>query len=131
MTVLVLMLILLGCSGKPSDVEIESLFVENLLKDGGEQLFQIDNFEKTNGFEKDSKNYIADVKYDLVFVKSLSEISERLVLESKHNILNSLGAGIGLLSLKVQYGNFKAGHRITKEEKVTFIKTEKGWRISQ
>jgi hypothetical protein len=33
--------------------------------------------------------------------------------------------------LTAQYGNFKAGDRITQEDKLVLIKTEKGWRLKQ
>jgi len=124
-------LLLTGCSGKPSNDEIEEQVVGNLLSDGGEEIFQIENFKKINGFEKDSKTYIADVKYDLVFRKGIKELAKHLKQESKGSPLGAFGAGFGIMALQMQYGNFKAGHRVTKEEKVTFIKTENGWRISE
>ncbi len=126
-----LFLILSGCSGKPGDNEIEKQIVENLLRDGGDEIFQVENFKKTNGFEKDSKTYIADVKYDLVFKKGIKELAQQLKKESQGTLFGAMGAGLGVMALQMQFGNFKAGHRVLKEEKVTFIKTENGWRISE
>ncbi|MDF1762998.1 MAG: lipoprotein [Oleibacter sp.] len=122
--------ILSGCSGKPSDGEIEKQITGNLLSDGGDEIFIVENFKKTNGFEKDSKTYIADVKYELVFKKGLQELAQLLEKESQSSPFGAMGASLGMMALQMQYGNFKAGHRVEKEEKVTFIKTENGWRIN-
>lgn len=126
-----LIIILSGCSGKPSENDIEKQIVVNLLSNGGEEIFQVENFEKTNGFEKDSKTYIADVKYDLVFKKGIQELAQQLKTESQGSPFGAVGAGLGIMALQMQFGNFEAGHRIAKEEKVIFIKTENGWHISE
>lgn len=124
------LLLLAGCSGKPGSSEIEQQIVESLLKDGVEEIFKVENFEKINGFEKDHNIYIADIKYDLVFKKGIKELSHQLKQESSENPLAAFG-GIGfIMALQMQYGNFEAGNRVTKEEKVELIKTENGWRIS-
>lgn len=93
-------------------------------------MYLIENFEKTNGFEKDSKTYIADVKYVIVFKKGVAELSEDLKRKSQGSAFGEMGTAFGVLALQMQYGNFKAGHRVEKEDKIVFIKTENGWRIS-
>lgn len=127
--ILSLVCILAGCSGRPSDSEIETQITGKFLSNGGEEIFAVENFKKTNGFEKDSKTYIADVRYELVFKKSLQELAQTLKNESQQSPFEAMGAGLGVMALKLQYGDFKAGHRVEKEEKVTFIKTENGWRV--
>ena len=128
---LLMLFILAGCSGKPSNRQIENEVVKNVLSDGGNELFQVENFVKTNGFEKSEHTYIADVKYDLVFKKSLEEVAQQLKNESQGSPFGALGSGLGILALNMQFGNFEAGQRVNKEEKVTFIKTENGWRIEE
>jgi len=131
MYLIIALLILSGCSGKPSNRDIETQIKANLLEDGGEALFQIENFEKTNGFEKSKNIYIADVKYELVFKKGLDELTDDIKQTSENSVLEAMGAGLGVMALSMKYGNFKAGHRVPIEDKVTFIKTEKGWLLEQ
>ncbi|MFD0949909.1 hypothetical protein ACFQ0F_05825 [Paraperlucidibaca wandonensis] len=127
----VLIFALIGCSDKPSDNEIEEQIVGNLLSNGGDEIFRIENFEKTNGFEKDSKTYIADVKYELVFKKSLHEVAQQLKQESQESPFGRMGAELGVMALKMQFGSFEAGHKVSKEEKISFNKTENGWQVAE
>lgn len=122
-------LCLVGCGNKPSDSEIKNQIVGNIMSDGGDDLFKVENFKKTNGFERDEKTYIADVEYDLVFKKGLREIAQQIKRESQGSLFGDMGAGVAVMALKMEHGDFEAGHRVGKAEKVTFIKTENGWRI--
>lgn len=126
----ILSLLLAGCSGKPSDSEIESAIVGKFLADGGDQILQVENYQKINGFEKDSKTYIADVRYDLIFKKSIKELAQQLKQETNGSPREALEAGLTIKLFQMQYGDFEAGHRLTQERKVTLIKTENGWRIN-
>lgn len=116
---LALMFIFVGCldSGKPSDSEIKTQALTQIATKDSEKIFSIENFKKTNGFEKDEKTYIADIQYDVVFKKSLREI------EKEFGIFASTAIG-------VKFGNFKTGHRATNKQKATLIKKESGWVIS-
>lgn len=125
------LLILAGCSGKPSSNEMAQQIEASLQGNGGADLFKIENFQKLNGFEKDNNTYIADVRYDLVFKKGIKEIAQQLQQDAKTSPLGTFAAGFGVLALQMQYGEFKAGHRVPKEDKVTFIHTENGWRIDE
>lgn len=124
-------LCLVGCGNKPSDSEIKNQVVGNIMSDGGDDLFKVENFKKTNGFERDEKTYIADVEYDLVFKKGLREIAQQIRQESRGSLFGDMGAGMATMALKMEYGDFEAGHRVGKTDKVVFIKTEKGWRIDE
>jgi len=126
-----LFLILSGCSGKPSDNDIEKQIVGYLLSDGGNEIVQVENFEKINGFKKGLKTYVADIKYDLVFKKGIKELTQQLKNESQGTPLGAMEARLAIEMLQMQFGSFEAGHRILKDEKVTFIKTENGWQISE
>lgn len=127
--VLAFFIILTGCSGRPSDSDIETQTLEMLLSDGGDELFQVENFKKINGFEQDSKTYIADIEYDLTFKKSLEEIEQQFRREPQSSVFAGMGIGVSLWFLRLQYGNFEAGYRTTQAREVTFLKTENGWRI--
>lgn len=121
--------ILSGCSGKPSDGEIERQIIGKLQGNGGVQILTVENFKKTNGFEKDSKTYIADVRYEIVFKKGFPEVAQLLKQELQGSPFGAMGESLGMMALQMQYGDFKAGDRFVKEEKVTFINTENGWRV--
>jgi hypothetical protein len=45
--------------------------------------------------------------------------------------LSTVVSGVNLVEFRAQYGAFKAGDRFTKQDRVTLIKSEKGWRLSQ
>lgn len=131
LVVAVLLAVLSACTGKPGSGEIEALVLHNYYKNGGEELYGIENFEKTNGFEKSKNTYIADVKYILVFKKGIRDMAKQLKQESKHDMVGALDAGLGVVALRLKYGDFKAGFRVHKQEKLTLINTEKGWRLDQ
>lgn len=124
------LLLLAGCSGKPSNGEIENQVVADLL-DGMEDVYQIENFEKLNGFEQSRNTYVAEVRYDIVFKKSLREVAQDFKEAFGGSDIGNAISGLGLMGLNIKYGNFQAGHRVTKEEKILFINTENGWQISR
>ena len=123
--------LLAACSGKPSVSEMEAQLRSSLQDDGIEEIFTFSNFEKLNGYQQSDRVYIADLRYTLTFNKGLEEIAEEVKANSKDEPLAAFGAGIGLVALQLQYGNFKAGDDIVQEDKITYIKTEQGWRIQE
>jgi hypothetical protein len=38
--------------------------------------------------------------------------------------------GLGLLAVKAEYGEFKAGDSFKKSDRLTFIQTENGWQLA-
>lgn len=134
MRILLLLLVsasLSACSNKPSDAEIKEQMLGHILNVDSQNVFSVENFKKTNGFEESKNTYIADVKYDLVFKISLKEMSQAVKEDQNTAPFNALAGGLAVMALKMQYGDVKAGDKINKEEKVTFIKTENGWRIKE
>ncbi|KAB2935563.1 MAG: hypothetical protein F9K25_03420 [Candidatus Contendobacter sp.] len=117
----IFILLLAACANRPSDGNIERQVNERLLREGG-SLYIVENFRKTNGFEPGQNVYVAEVEYDLVFQKSLADLALNL-RDSKDPLL----AGLDLVELGIKYGQFQAGERRHRTEKVTFHKTEQGW----
>jgi hypothetical protein len=109
-----------GCSGKPSEGTIKKLFIADIEKSGMDKILEINTFSKTNGFEQDKNTYIADVGYDIVFKVGARDLDKVLGQDAL-----MLSAGLALT-----YGDFKAGDTQHREQKITLIKTENGWRIS-
>jgi len=124
-----LVMVLTACSNKPSNEELRSQVTAYLLKHNRDKLFSVENFEKLNGFQNDENTYTAEVKYDLVFKIDLEEASQFIGEDSNRTILDKGIAALSILSLTAQYGHFKAGDRVTQDDKVVLIKTENGWRL--
>ena len=116
-------LLLAGCSNKPSDSDISAQISQVLLANGADEFFTVDEVQKTNGFEKNKDTYIADIQYTLTFKVNADEAKAKLKQSG------SLQDMMQMMMYQMQYGDFKAGAHITKEEKVTFIHTENGWQI--
>lgn len=123
LTIILLAIALTACSGKPSDGDIKAQYIENAMKGKDPSLSGIENFEKVNGFQKDERTYIADVKFDVIFKKSFDEVAK----ETKRDF----GGMLKLTALEETMGRFKAGHKISYEDKLTFTKTEKGWILNR
>lgn len=117
----IFILLLAACANRPGDSEIQRQVTERLLSEGG-SLYIVENFIKTNGFEPSQNVYVAEVEYDLVFQKSLADMALNL-----RNSNDPLLAGLDVVALGVKYGQFQAGERRHRAEKVTFHKTERGW----
>jgi hypothetical protein len=124
---ILLIFVLAGCSDIPDESEIQRQLLEQKLDNGVDTIFGIESFEKTNGYEKSPTIYIADVQYEIVFRKGLNELKKELVVGNSP--LESMQAELFFASLAMQYGNFEAGYRVQRTEKITFLKTENGWMI--
>ena len=128
----VLLSILLGaCSGLPEDKEIETLVGNNLLTDGLGDLFVLENFSKANGFRESDNVYIVDVEYDLVFQKSFVDVVREIRSDPTGPQYGMFGSKLILTAIQSNFGQFEAGDRIHKMDKITLHKTEKGWQIAQ
>ncbi|MEW6765106.1 MAG: hypothetical protein AB1344_04890 [Pseudomonadota bacterium] len=122
--------LLTACSGKPSVDELEKLVSIELNATGGDAIYTIENFTKVNGYEKDDRHYVAEVSYDLVFRKSLQDVAVEAE-RAPGGPLDKMTKGMGLVTLGLLYGDFKAGDRLPQKKALTLIKTENGWRIDK
>jgi hypothetical protein len=120
-------LAIVACSAKPSDRQIEQLVSETILSDGGNETYELSNFEKTNGLAKNERLYIADIRYQLTFKKGFVELSDQVINEPGDSPFETVGAGFKLMTMRMQFGDFKAGDSIIKEDRVQLAKTEQGW----
>jgi len=124
---LLTLLVLTGCSSKPSDEAIREQVTARLQQPYGGTIFEVVNFSKVNGIPRDDNNYIAEVEYDLRFKVGLDGATDALQQVSN----NIFAAGMKAAALGVTYGDFKAGDTLHKKERVHFIRSEKGWLIDQ
>lgn len=124
---LFVLILLTGCSSKPTDQAIQEQVTSRLQQEYGSAIFEVVNFTKVNGIPRDSNTYIAEVEYDLRFKVSLQGATAALQKEGD----NIFSAGLKAAALGVSYGDFKAGDTMHKSERVRFVRAEKGWLIDE
>lgn len=129
--IIVLLAFFVGaCSGVPDDREVERLVRENLLSDGLGDLFALENFRKTNGFQESDNVYIVDVEYELVFRKSFVDVVREIRADPTGPQYGLFGSKLILTAIESNFGQFETGDRISKQEKIRLHRTEKGWRLA-
>jgi hypothetical protein len=125
-----LAVLLSACSGLPEDKAIETMLRDSILSDGLGDLFVLENFTKTNGFRESDNVYIVDIEYDLVFQKSFNEVMREIRSDPTGPQYGMFGSKLVRAAIQSNFGQFDAGDRIHKEDKVTLHKTEKGWQLA-
>ena len=135
---------LTACARTPSEGEIRRLVLAEAIDQDLAQFVEISEFRKTNGYEPGSNSYVADIQYKVTFRKRFAEMAADLEKEAaaansaagRSNAERAVAgaanavAGIGLLALAFQYGEFQAGDSFERSDRVSFIKTENGWQLS-
>jgi hypothetical protein len=129
-SIALLSVLLSACSGLPEDKAIETMLRDSILSDGLGDLFVLENFTKTNGFRESDNVYIVDIEYDLVFQKSFNEVMREIRADPTGPQYGMFGSKLLLAAIQSNFGQFDAGDRIHKEDKVTLHKTEKGWQLA-
>jgi len=128
--VLILTSLAIACSPLPDTAEIETIFTEHKLSNGYSELFDLQAFKKTNGFHQSENVYVVDVEYDLTFKKGLGDVLSEISEDPVGPQYGVLGSKFIAYTIRANFGNFSAGDRIHRKEKVTLIKTEQGWQIN-
>jgi len=119
--VLLIFLLLVACSGKPGDAQIENALNQKMTEFGLDKGFKIKNLKRTNGFEENKNTYIADVSYEIEYIKSgfTMPLYEKFVAFVNH------------LQTKVENPDKPGLNMITPtchlHSKITMIKTDNGW----
>jgi hypothetical protein len=132
------LLLLSACTSAPGDSEVTAQVLPLLIPSNMQTIAEIKNLHKGNGFEIDENTYAVDIDYQILFKKSFAELAkpadEAIQAQSgKADILAGVANffnGLNLISLNMAYGDFKAGDKVSKHERVTFIKTENGWMLA-
>ena len=126
---LFLILVLAACTSRPSDDDVRRAIEAQLQKAGLSDILRIENLERLDGYALNDNVYVVEVKYDLVFTRSFRDLEREARTASEDAPLSAFLETMSLVALQMQYGNFKAGDRVTKEESLRFVRAEKGWRI--
>ena len=119
-----------ACSNLPDANRIAALVREHALADGLGDLFRVENFRKTNGFQPSENVYVVDVEYDLVFQKGFADVMREIGDNPTGPQYGVFGSKLILAAIQSNFGHFKAGERINKREKITLHRTENGWQIA-
>ena len=122
-------LLLSACAGRPGDAVVRKELEARLHKEGLDALFRLENLQRLNGYALDDNRYVVQVKYDLVFTRDYADLAQEAKQTANDAPLAGFMGAMTLLALQMQYGNFKAGERITREADLTFVRSEKGWRL--
>ena len=130
LSVLLITLLASACSSLPEDREIEDLLRDSILSDGLGDLFVLQSFTRTNGFQESENVYIVDVEYDLVFQKSFAEVVDEIKANPTGPQYGMFGSKLLMTAIQSNFGQFEVGDRIHKREKVRLHRTEKGWMIA-
>lgn len=134
--VLILFLsIVSGCSGKP-----DSSYIENEVKKvfgsvSLDKVTELKKFTKINGFEKDQNTYIVEVSYDILLKVSARDFFAKLKeLDAPNKMVRPM-LPMYMVAEQVTsaiFGeNFKAGELRNVAQKLTLIKTDNGWMVSE
>ncbi len=132
--IILLLLTVAACSDKPGDREIQNQVLPLLAPPSSKDIAEIKNLRKTNGYETNDNTYTVDIAYDVVFKVSYADLAKKTMPKTPDNLIEGLQGfitGLNLLGLNVSYGNFKAGDSFLKQDRLTFIKTENGWMLSE
>jgi len=127
--VLLALFLLTACSSRPADDDVRRAIEARLQKAGLSDILRIENLERLDGYALNDNVYVVEVKYDLVFTRSFRDLEREAGAASEDAPLSAFLDTMSLIALQMQYGNFKAGDRVTKEESLRFVRAEKGWRI--
>jgi hypothetical protein len=142
---LVLLMLNAGCQSRPSDSTVEEQVLE-VLQRTPNPLWEVDDFERVNGFEQDPNHYVVEFAYTLRFLQSWRQEGEDGKTVSKavsknvksgsrdfdkavHSVLD-IGTSLVSMALINQYGHFQSKDEFRKKDSATFRKTEQGWKLA-
>ncbi len=103
----------------------------SVLSEGLEGLFALEKFAKTNGFRESDNVYVVDVEYDLVFQKSFVDVVREIRDDPTGPQYGMFGSKFVLAAIQSNFGQFDAGDRIRKKDKIRLHKTEQGWQLAK
>ena len=125
-----LFLFLMACSDKPSTALIERTVTSAQAVPG---VFHVVKVEKRDGW-MDGDIYVADVAYEIEFDVNSDDLQEGLqngLRDGSGGLLQTLVGGLKLMAVKLAYGDFRKGDRLTLTNQFRFFQTERGWRLQE
>ncbi len=120
-----LALLLVACGSKPSEDVIQAQLLQYLGESGHGAIYEVIQFEKVNGIPRDDNTYFVDVRYRIAFKVDLVD-APRALQKGSGSIFS---AGVEAANLGVEFGNFREGDEKLVEQRLKFIRTERGWML--
>ncbi len=93
---------------------------------------EIQNFDQLDSLEVDSRTYMYEVSFELVYLKSSVEILDALQRAEEENSksgIQGLASGLEAMLIAFSLGDFEAGHRTSIGQNVKAQRWENGWRL--
>jgi PBP1b-binding outer membrane lipoprotein LpoB len=104
-----------GDSNVPSSSEVKKLILKEITPQTGKAL-ELSNFEKINGYPSENGTYIATMKFDVLYKKSLKEIKEE-------SLMSRIDANV----YSMVFGKIIKNKTYTRQLDYKLRKTENGW----
>lgn len=118
-----------ACSDTPGEAKLEQLLQQQFDAQYND-LIEVDNVKKLNGWSDSEQHYTAEVSYSLVFKKSFKAYMDEQT-GKPGNPLEKLSSGMSAGMLKLQYGDFNAGDEYqVKQLTLALRMTENGWALA-
>lgn len=129
--VLVGLVALVGCSGKPSTGELEKLAMEHYSK--AKLFFTVEKVAKTNGREVSKSEYLADFDVTVKFNQSYEDFAKETTSDHrKQGDWLGMDASQDLKEWReILGGPWKKDETRVLKKGLKFLKTEKGWVVAQ
>lgn len=124
-------LLLSGCGPDPTAREVADQIQHRYNTAGLNEVVNVRALGIQERWEKSETLQKMNVSYDLEFLMDYGDAVEQFgeQTDTRGLSLSSLKEGIGLATLRVEFGEFKKGDVVFKKDQLYMKKTESGWVI--
>ena len=130
--VILLSLILTGCGPSPSARQVADLVQHNYEKAGLGEIVKVRTLGIQERWVKSEDHQKLSVYYDMEFLMdygdAVAEFGEQT--DTRGLNLSSLKEGIGLATLRIEFGEFKKGDMVFRKDHLHIRQGESGWAIT-
>lgn len=114
LTLIAISVALSACSGTPSDSQMSLEIASQFNHEFGTDFVKVKDLNQTRGHKDGKKRYVADVKYELEFTKSLNQVKDE-------------AGPVQTMELVVMFGDFHRGDTKHMSNHLLFEKTDNKW----
>ncbi|MBI3346931.1 MAG: hypothetical protein HY020_06935 [Burkholderiales bacterium] len=125
-----LLLVLSGCSSKPSDGDAARAFNE-LTTNEPPRNFTVENVRRVDGYLRDDGLYVVKVQYDMVATADYEQVVKTLGDDAGDDDLKRWYQEVSALpAMEQKFGKFRKGQRFTRTTELLLRRSEAGWSLS-
>ena len=130
--ILLLSLTISGCGPSPSARQVADLVQQNYENAGLGEIVKVRTLGIQERWVKSEDYQKLNVYYDLEFLMDYGNAVEQFGEETDTRglNLNSLKEGIGLATLRIEFGEFKKGDMVFRKDQLHIRQGESGWVIT-